>query len=102
MNRRCHNHYSPIPKFAVSGNFVGKVPVVDIVVLSHEQETYLTTSLVVDENFIDFEFQTNCYHYVDLRQTFLALKPKFVYRHGYENYNSTELEKGAQKAQRRR
>ena len=97
MNRSCHNHYSPIPKFAVSGKFVGKVPVVDIVLLSHEQEIDPTTSLVVDENFIDFEFQRDCYYYVDLRQAYLALKPKFVYRHGYENYKSTELKKGAQK-----
>ena len=97
MNRRCHNHYSPIPNFAVSGNFVGKVPVVDIVLLSHEQEIDPTTSLVVDENFIDFEFQRDCYYYVDLRQAYLALKPKFVYRHVYENYNSTELKKERKK-----
>ena len=46
--------------------------------LSHEQEIYPTTSLVVDEKFIEFEFQTDSYYYVDLRQTYLALKPKFI------------------------
>ena len=55
---------------AVSGNRGGKVPVVDDVLSSHEQEIYPTTSL--DENCIEFEFQTvrNCY--VDLRQKYLA------------------------------
>ena len=40
---------------AVSVNLVGKVPVVEDVLSSHEQEIYPTTSL--DENRIDFEFQ---------------------------------------------
>jgi len=43
------------PFVAVSGNFGGTVPAVDDV-LSHEQETYHTNSL--DENCIEFEFQT--------------------------------------------
>ena len=53
---------------AVSGNIGGKVPIVDNVPSSHEQEIYLTTSL--DENCIEFEFQTNRSYYVDLRQFF--------------------------------
>ena len=40
---------------AVSGILEGKVPVVDDVLSSHEQEIYPTTSL--DENCIGFEFQ---------------------------------------------
>ena len=75
----------------VSGNFGGKVPVVDVVLSSHEQEIYPTTSL--DENFIESEFQTDWSYYVDLRQTFLALKLKLVRGRGYETYNSEEVKK---------
>ena len=67
---------------AVSGNLGGKVPVVDDVLSSREQEIYPTTSL--DENCLEFEFQTDRSHYVDLRQTCLALKLKFVRGRGYE------------------
>ena len=52
------------------------VPVVDDVLSSHEQEICPTTSL--DENTIEFEFQTDRNVYVDLRQTNLALKSKLV------------------------
>ena len=45
------------PFVAVSGNHGGKVPVVDDVLSSHEQEVYPTTSF--DENCIEFEFQTD-------------------------------------------
>ena len=48
---------------AVSGNLGGKVPVVDDVLSSHEQEIYLTTSL--DENCIECEFQTDRNYYVE-------------------------------------
>ena len=48
----------------------------------HEQETYPTTSL--DENCIEFEFQTDRNYYVDLRQSFLALKLKFVKGRGFD------------------
>ena len=60
----------------VSGNLGGKIPVADDVLLSHEQEIYPTTSL--DENCIEFEFQTDRNYYFDLRQTYLALKLKIV------------------------
>ena len=66
---------------AVSGNLGGKVPVVDNVLLSHEQEIYPTTSL--DENCIEFEFQTDRNYYVDLRQTYLAVKLELVRDRGY-------------------
>ena len=60
---------------AVSGNLGGKVPIVDDVLASHEQENYPTTS--ADENCIEFEFQTDQNYYVGLRRSFLALKLKF-------------------------
>ena len=76
---------------AVSGNLGGKVPVVDDVVSSHQQEFYPTTSL--DENCIEFEFQTDRNYYVDLRQTYLALTLKHVRGRGYETYNTKEVKK---------
>ena len=74
------------PFVAVSGNLGGKNPIVDDVLSSHEQEIYPTTSL--DENCIKFEFQTDWNYYVDLRQSFLALKLKIVKRRGYDTYKS--------------
>ena len=76
---------------AVSGNLGGKVPVVDYVLLSHEQEIYPNTSL--DENCIKFEFETNRNCYVDLTQTNLALKLKFVKFRGYETYKTRKGKK---------
>ena len=69
----------------------GKVPIVDDDLSSHEQEFYPTTSL--DENCIDFEFQTDRDYYVDLRQSLLALKLKFVKGRGYDIYESREKKK---------
>ena len=80
---------------AVSGNLGGKIPVFDDVLSSHEQETYPTTSL--DENSIEFEFQTDRNYYVDLTQKYLALKLKLVRGRGYETYNTKEVKKGAQR-----
>ena len=77
------------PFVAVSGNFGGKVPIVDDVLSSHEQKIYPTTSL--DENYIKIEFQTDWDYYVDLRETYLALKLKFVNDRGNEIYNTKEL-----------
>ena len=76
---------------AVSGKFGGKVPIGDDILSSHEQEVYPTTSLI--ENCIEFEFQTDRNYYVDLRQSFLALKLKFVKRRGYDTYESWEKKK---------
>ena len=76
---------------AVAGNLGGKVPVVDDVLSSREQEIYPTTWL--DENCIEFEFQKDRTSYVDLRQTYLALKLKVVRGRGYETYNSKEVKK---------
>ena len=76
---------------AVSGSLGGKVPIVDDVLSSQEQEFYPNTSL--DENCIEFEFQTDRNCYVDLRQSFLALKLKFVKGSGYDTYESKEKKK---------
>ena len=76
---------------AVSGNPGAKVPVVDNVLTSHEQEIYPTTSL--DENCIDFEFKTDRNVYVDLRQTYLAPKIKPVKGRGFDTYKTTEKKK---------
>ena len=78
----------------MSGNLGGKVSIFDDVLSSHEQEIYPTTSL--DENCIEFEFQTDLNNYVDLRQSFLALKLKFVKGRGYDTFESKE-KKGAQR-----
>ena len=79
------------PFVAVSGNLGGKVPVVDDVLSSHEQEIYLTIS--PDENCIELDFQTDRKFYVDLRQTYLALKLKLVRGRAYKIYNSKEIKK---------
>ena len=98
-NRHFHKQFSLImssnfryqPFVAVFGNLGGNVPVVDEVLSFHEQEIYPTTSL--DENCIEFEFQSDRNYYVDLRQTYLALKLKLVRGRGYENYNTKEVKK---------
>ena len=79
------------PFVTVSGNVGRKVRVVDDVLSSQEQEIYPTTSL--DENCIEFEFQTDRIFYVDLGQTYLALKLKLVRGRCYETYNSKEVKK---------
>ena len=76
---------------AVSGNLGGKVSIVDDVLSSNEQEIYPTTSL--DENCIECDFQTYRNYYVDLRQSFWALKLKFVKGRGYNTYESKEKKK---------
>ena len=76
---------------AVSGNLGGQVPFVDDVLSSHEQEIYPNASL--DENCIEFEFQTDRNYYVGLRPSFLALKLKFVQERGYDTYESKEKKK---------
>ena len=86
-----NNNFRYQPFVAVSGDLGGKVPIVDDVLSSHEQEIYPTTSL--DENCIEFEFQTDRNYYVDLRQSFLALKLKFVKGRGYDTYESKEKKK---------
>ena len=86
-----NNNFRYQPFVAVSGNLGGKVPIVDDVLSSHEQEIYLTTSL--DENCIECEFQTDRNYYVDLRQSFLALKLKFVKRRCFDTYESKKKKK---------
>ena len=76
---------------AVSGSLGGKVPIVDDVLSSHEQEIHPNTSL--DENCINFEFQTDRNYNVDWRQFFLALKLQFVKGRGYDTYESKQKKK---------
>ena len=76
---------------AVSGFLGGKVPIVEDVLSLHEQKIYPTTFLA--ENCIEFEFQTGRNFYVDLRQSFLALKLKFFKGRGYDTIESKEKKK---------
>ena len=75
----------------VTGNLGQKVRVVDDVLSSHAEEIYPTASL--DEKCIQFEFQTDRNYYVDLRQSYLALKLTLVKGRGYETYNSDKIKK---------
>ena len=88
------NNFRYQPFVAVSGYLWGKIPVVEDVLSSQEHEIYPTTSL--DENCIEFEFQTDRNYYVDLRQTYLASKLKLVRGRGYETYNTKELKNRGQ------
>ena len=85
------NNFRYQPFVAFSGNPGVKVPVVDDVLSSHEHENYPTTTL--DENSIEFEFQTDRNVYVDLRQTYLALKTKLFTGPGFNTYKTTEKKK---------
>ena len=86
-----NNNFRYQPFVSVSGNLGGKVPSVDNVLSSHEQDIYPITSLV--ENCIEFEFQTDRNNYVDLRQSLIALKLKFVkgFVNNQQIYNSNGL-----------
>ena len=86
-----HKNFRHPAFVAASGNPVGKVPVVEDVLSSQEQEIYPTTLL--DENSIEFEFRTDCNVYVDLRQTYLVLKIKIVEGRGFHTYKTTEKKK---------
>ena len=85
------NNFKYQPFVEVSGSPVVNVPVVDVVLSSHEQEIYPTISL--DENSIGFEFQTDRNVYVNVRQTYLALKKKLVKGRGFDSYKTTEKKK---------
>ena len=85
------NNFRYQPFVAVSGNPGVKVPVVDDVLSSHEIENYPTTCL--DENSIEFEFQTDRNVYVDLRQTYLALKIQIVKGRAFDTYKTIEKKK---------
>ena len=66
-----------IPTFCRSfEHLVGNAPVIDGILSSQEQETYLTTPL--DQNCIEFEFQMDRKYYVRLRQNFMASKLKLI------------------------
>ena len=73
-----NNNFRYQPFVAVSGNLGGEVPIVDDVLSSHEQEIYPTTSL--DENCIEFEFQTDRNYYVDLKTVFFGIQAQIYQR----------------------
>ena len=73
------------------GNLGGEVKIVEYLLFSYEQETYPTTSL--DEKCIEFELQTDGNYYVELRQTHLTLKLKFVKGCGYKSHNTKDGKK---------
>ena len=83
------NNFQYQPFVAVPGNLGGKVPTVHDVLSSHEQEIYPTTSL--EENCREFDLQTHRIYYVDLRQTYFALKLKVVKGRGCETYSTKEV-----------
>ena len=76
---------------AVSGNLGGKVQVVDDMLSSDGKGIYPTTSF--DEKCIEYELQTGRSYYVDLRQTYLDLKLKFVKGRRCETYIIEEVGK---------
>ena len=77
---------------AVSGNAGVKVPVVNDVLSSHEQEIDPTTSH--NGNSIEFEFQPDRNVYLPLRQIYLALKTKLLKGRGFSTYKTTGKKKG--------
>ena len=77
----------------VSGNLGWKVPVVDDIMSSHEQRILPTNSL--DENSIEFAYQTDWNSYVDLRV-------KIVKGRSYETYSSKEIRKGAKRMRKQK
>ena len=85
------NNFRYQPFVVVSGNPGVVVPLVDDVLSSHEHEIYPTTTL--DEKSIEFEFQTDSNVYVDMRQTYLALKVKQIKRRGFDTYKTTDKKK---------
>ena len=91
------NNFRYQPFVTVSGNPGVKVSVVDDVLSSHEHEVYPTTSL--DENSIEFEFRTDRNVYVNLWQTYLALKIKLVKGRGFDSYKTTEKKRSTKKTQ---
>ena len=80
------------PFVTVSGAHGGNLPVVDNELSSLEQENDTTTSL--DENSIEFDFQTDRNVYLDFRQTYLALKIELVKSRCFDTYKTTGKEVG--------
>ena len=89
------NKFRYQPFVAVSENPGVKVLVLDHVLFSHEQEIYPTRSF--DGKSIEFEFQIDRNVYVDLRQTYLALKIELVKGRGFDTYKTTERRRSTKK-----
>ena len=84
MKIRFYKHISIItssslryqPFVTVFANLGGKLSVFEQILSSHKQKNYRTTSL--DEDGMEFEFQTDRNDYVDLKQNYWALKLNLV------------------------
>ena len=76
---------------AICRNLGRKVPVFNVFVSSQDREFYPTTSL--DEKCIEFDVQTDRNYNVDLQQTYLTAKLKFVKGRGYKRSNRNEIKK---------
>ena len=76
---------------AICRNLGRKVPVFNVFVSSQDREFYPTTSL--DEKCIEFDVQTDRNYNVDLQQTYLTAKLKFVKGRGYKRNNRNEIKK---------
>ena len=77
---------------AVSGNLGKKVPVIDDVLLHHEQEIYPTTSL--KKNWIERVWFSNGSELLRWFETeVIGFETEIVKGRGYETYNSAEVKK---------
>ena len=85
------NHFRYQRFVAVSGKQRKKDPLVDAVLWPHHLEKSPSTSL--EDNCIEFETQTNQNCYVDLRQTYVALKMIFVKSRGEETFKVKAVKK---------
>ena len=59
----------------------------------HPKDNKINPTKSLDENRIDFEFQTVRNYYVDLRQSYLGLKVKLVKGRGFDTHKSKEAKK---------
>ena len=76
---------------AVLGDLGGKGAFVGDVLSSHEQQIY--PAILLDENSIEFECQTDCNYYDDLKHLYLAPKLKLVKGCGDYRYTVKEVQK---------
>ena len=76
---------------AISGNLGRKISVVDTVLSSQQQDIYATTSL--DEHCIECENQRDQNCSIDLMQSYLPRRLKFVKGFSYKNNNTTEVKR---------
>ena len=85
---------------AVSENLGAKIPIVDFFLSFHEHKTNPLPHAM--ETPWSLNLQTDRKYYVDLRQTYLALKMNLVKGLAYETYNTKEVKRNTKKKQKRR